>query len=225
MKTALHPDEKVIYFARQHWVVYFVGLIASMAVGFAGYAISGLLIGIPLGILTLFYFYLLRKNNIWVVTNKRFIDEWGVFVVNTKETPLDKINNVGYQKTPIGMILGFGNVSIQSAAEAGVTYAKWVPKPEMLVSIIQQTQAKSGKPDEEDLIECPYCKEKIKKGAVLCRFCGSRLDKPQQVIKKTETQKDEAVKESAVEDIKEEEVINEEENLYRRKANLWRPGR
>jgi len=128
VKTALHPDEKVIYLARQHWVVYFVGLIASMAVGFAGYALSGLLVGIPLGILTLFYFYLLRKNNIWVVTNKRFIDEWGVFVVNTKETPLDKINNVGYQKTPIGMILGFGNVSIQSAAEAGVTYAKYVPQ-------------------------------------------------------------------------------------------------
>lgn len=230
MKTALQPDERIIYFARQHWVIYCMAVVAAVAVAVAGYAFGGIVVALITGWLTLFYFYLLRRNNIWVVTNKRFIDENGVFVVTTKETPLDKINNAGYKKTPIGMILGFGNVSIQSAAEAGVTVAKWVPRPERLVEAIQTAQAMSGRVDEEEVIECPFCRERIKKGAVLCRFCGSRLveqERPVETAKPVTSELQHAEKEETVlnEEKQSETVLNEKNNPYRRKADLWRPGK
>lgn len=220
MKTALQPDERIIYFARQHWVIYCMAVVAAVAVAVAGYAFGGIVVALITGWLTLFYFYLLRRNNIWVVTNKRFIDENGVFVVTTKETPLDKINNAGYKKTPIGMILGFGTVSIQSAAEAGITVARLVPHPEKLVDILQHAQTIAEKDRERNLMECPFCKEKIKKDAILCRFCGSRLVEQERPV---ETAKPVTSELQHTEE--KETVLNEENNPYRRKASLWRPGK
>jgi uncharacterized membrane protein YdbT with pleckstrin-like domain len=81
-----------------------------------------------------------RNNNIWAVTNLRIIDEFGVFTLNSKESPLDKINNVTYNQTILGRIFGFGNVQIQTAAEIGSTTYYMVEKPKKLKDTITLMQ-------------------------------------------------------------------------------------
>jgi uncharacterized membrane protein YdbT with pleckstrin-like domain len=81
-----------------------------------------------------------RNNNIWVVTDSRVIDEYGVFSNNSKESPLDKINNVSYGQTFWGKIFGYGNVQIQTAAEIGSTTYFAVEKPKKLKDTITLMQ-------------------------------------------------------------------------------------
>jgi uncharacterized membrane protein YdbT with pleckstrin-like domain len=74
------------------------------------------------------------------VTNLRVIDEFGVFTNNTKESPLDKINNVSYRQTFWGKLFGYGNVQIQTAAEIGSTTYFNVQNPKELKDTITNMQ-------------------------------------------------------------------------------------
>jgi uncharacterized membrane protein YdbT with pleckstrin-like domain len=74
------------------------------------------------------------------VTNLRVIDEFGVFTNNTKESPLDKINNVSYRQTFWGKLFGYGNVQIQTAAEIGSTTYFSVQDPKELKDTITNMQ-------------------------------------------------------------------------------------
>ena len=73
--------------------------------------------------------YLNWSHNLWAVTNLRVIDETGFFTRYSKESPLDKINNVEYDQSVWGRILGFGNVDIQTAAEMGETLYDLIHHP------------------------------------------------------------------------------------------------
>jgi uncharacterized membrane protein YdbT with pleckstrin-like domain len=81
-----------------------------------------------------------RNNNLWIVTNLRVIDEYGVFSNNAKESPLEKINNVSYLQSFLGRIFGYGNVQIQTAAEIGSTTYFSVENPKELKDTITQMQ-------------------------------------------------------------------------------------
>ena len=81
-----------------------------------------------------------RKNNLWAVTNLRVIDEYGVFSLNSKESPLDKINNVSYNQSIWGRMFGYGNVQIQTAAEIGSTTYQMVERPKELKDTITRMQ-------------------------------------------------------------------------------------
>lgn len=141
MKTKLKSNEKVVLLTQQHWVVlvlpvlfFLLGLIIGILIGTYGYLI-------PMALLIYFvYRFYLRKNNLWAVTNLRIIDEYGVFSRNSKESPLDKINNISYQQSLPGRIFGFGNVQIQTAAETGTTTYEFVQSPKKLKDTITQMQ-------------------------------------------------------------------------------------
>lgn len=141
MRTELKKEEKVVLITRPHWFT----IIIPLLVGFAGIAIGiilmgyGLLIGI-IPIVYAAYRILERHNNLWAVTNMRVIDEQGVFSNNTKESPLDKINNVAYSQSFFGKIFGYGNVDIQTAAEIGETTYNNVESPGKLKDAITTMQ-------------------------------------------------------------------------------------
>lgn len=141
MKTDLKSNEKVVLLTQQHWFV----LVLPVFLFLSG-SVIGILIGtygylIPVASLIYFvYRFYLRKNNLWAVTNLRIIDEYGVFSHNSKESPLDKINNVSYQQSLTGRIFGFGNVQIQTAAEMGATTYEFVQRPKKLKDTITQMQ-------------------------------------------------------------------------------------
>src|SRR5665647_1869486 len=141
MKTQLKKDEKVILVTKPHWftmVLPFLILLIGAIIGFA-VGTYGLLLVLVV-ICYFIYKIVQRNNNLWAVTNLRVIDEYGVFSNNTKESPLDKINNVTYSQSFWGKIFGFGNVQIQTAAEIGSTTYSTVQNPEELKDTISHMQ-------------------------------------------------------------------------------------
>lgn len=141
MKTELKKEEKVVLEIKLHWLTLFVpflimliGSIMAIVIGSYGFLVVILFIG--------YFIYKInqRNNNLWAVTNLRVIDEYGVFSNNTKESPLEKINNISYSQSFLGKIFGYGNVQIQTAAEIGSTTYFMVEKPRELKDTITQMQ-------------------------------------------------------------------------------------
>ncbi len=147
MRTPLQPNEKILLRTHTNWTVLVVPtLIAIIALTF------GIWLGNALGIIwsaviilpALGYFgwkYLEWKHNIWVITNFRVIDEFGIININTRESPLDKINNVSYSQSIWGRLFGFGNVEIQTAATTGETIYYNVDSPKTLKDTITHAQS------------------------------------------------------------------------------------
>lgn len=146
MKTQLKKNEKVNLTIRKHWLVLLtpilwtlIFLITFLIDSTSVYG-NFFLILAGLTVVWLIYRVLDRITNLWVVTNLRIIDEHGVFSNNSKETPLDKINNISYRQSLLGRMFNYGNVQIQSAAESGSTIHKMVERPKVLKDTITQYQ-------------------------------------------------------------------------------------
>lgn len=141
MRTELKKDENVVLVIRPHWLIIVwpatetvIGIMLGIYLGGYGYLI-------PLALICYLLFKIIqRNNNLWAVTNLRIIDEDGVFSINSKESPLDKINNVTYNQSVWGRIFDYGNVQIQTAAEIGATTYYMVEKPKKLKDTITTMQ-------------------------------------------------------------------------------------
>ena len=141
MKTKLKKNESVVLVIRPHWLILVLPVTLTIAAIAAGVWIGSY--GLLLPLIPLFYLAYTaaqRNNNIWVVTNLRVIDEFGFLSQNSKESPLDKINNVTYKQTIWGRIFGYGDVQIQTAAEIGSTVYHRVERPKELKDTITRMQ-------------------------------------------------------------------------------------
>jgi uncharacterized membrane protein YdbT with pleckstrin-like domain len=141
MKTQLKKSEKIILVTKPHWLTLAIPFIIMLTGSIIGFVIGsyGMLLALVL-VCYFIYKIIQRNNNIWVVTDSRVIDEYGVFSNNTKESPLDKINNVSYGQSFWGKIFGYGDVQIQTAAEIGTTTYFAVEKPRKLKDTITLMQ-------------------------------------------------------------------------------------
>ena len=148
MRTVLKTDEKKLIIIRQHWIklalpflVWLLLAIVFIAIGWPSFSTA--LIILLIAALYPLYEYINWKNNLWCVTNMRVVDESGFFSRNSKESPLDKINNVEYHQSLWGRILGFGDVDIQTAAELGETTYNLIHHPKLLKDTITAAQIES----------------------------------------------------------------------------------
>jgi len=141
MKTKLKKDEKVIIETKPHWFTLVGPFITTLIALIIGIAIGGYWILITVVFIGYFiYKVIARNNNLWAVTNLRVIDEFGVLSNNSKESQLEKINNVSYSQSFFGKMFGYGDVQIQTAAEIGsMTYLS-VENPKELKDTITHMQ-------------------------------------------------------------------------------------
>ncbi|MCX6268065.1 MAG: PH domain-containing protein [Bacteroidetes bacterium] len=141
MRTKLKNEETVVLVIRPHWFTLVWPSLFAVAGIIAGVWIGGYGYIIPLVILLYLWYAIVQRNcNLWAVTTLRVIDESGVFSYNSKESPLDKINNVPYEQSLWGRMFGYGNVQIQTAAEIGSTVYYLVEKPKELKDTITRMQ-------------------------------------------------------------------------------------
>lgn len=147
----------------------------------------------------LIYFVLRRSTTRYILTNQRVILEYGILNKTSKESPLDKINNVSHHQTLIGRIFNYGNVQLQTASEMGATVFSFIPNPSQFKSEITNqvdlfkkqeienqaktmAQAMSSSVGQnvqqqiEDGKECPKCAETVKMAAKVCRFCNYEFE-------------------------------------------------
>ncbi len=185
MRSELKKGEKELLTVRPHWLVMvkpflitiFLLIITAIAYHYEQSGIIAavcLLATLPL-LINLLYQHFKRKSNVWIVTNQRVIDEWGVFSRNAKESPLNRIHNKSYTQSFIGRFFDYGDVQIQTAAGEGISEHKMITHPKLLIDTI--TEAKNNLSDlADDSQECPRCAEVIKLKAQVCRFCGHEFN-------------------------------------------------
>lgn len=150
MRTKLQGDEKLLMVAHQHWLVL-AGPALLLAAGLVtaiiwfhtlrwwGVGVAALLA------VHLIWRILVRQYNLWVITDQRIIDEFGVLSCSSKESPLDKINNVGYHQSLLGRILGYGDVEIQTASEMGATVYDRLAHPGKVKDCITEARGQANR--------------------------------------------------------------------------------
>ncbi|HEX9902538.1 MAG TPA: PH domain-containing protein [Acidobacteriota bacterium] len=157
MRTQLRPNEQKLLETRTHWMTVtkpFLLLLLAAALfilcqffihiqgdlgGIVRWASALFLAGAALYFL---YREIYRRRDIWVVTNLRIIDEKGIFTLFSKESPLEKINNLSYRQSLLGRMLNYGQVEIQTAAEDGATIYRMVTGPRLLKDTVAQCREK-----------------------------------------------------------------------------------
>jgi uncharacterized membrane protein YdbT with pleckstrin-like domain len=144
MRTELKKDEKKLLITRQHWIKLVLPFFAwiLLTVILFWWLGSTTTVWIIVGVTALYPLleYINWRHNLWCVTNLRVIDETGFITRYSKESPLDKINNVEYDQSIMGRIFGFGNVDIQTAAEMGETKYDLIHHPKLLKDTITAAQ-------------------------------------------------------------------------------------
>ena len=145
MRTELKTDEKKLIIIRQHWLKLVLPFFAWLLLATVLLILQWFSASINLTIILVTAIYPLLeyvnwRHNLWCVTNMRVVDESGFFTRYSKESPLDKINNVEYDQSIWGRIFGFGNVDIQTAAELGETTYNLIHHPKLLKDTITLAQ-------------------------------------------------------------------------------------
>jgi len=146
MRTKLRDHERNLFETRTHWLsmwkpfLIFLAMAIFLYIAYfrmdPGGATPTLrkisLVFFVLGALFFAYREWYRRRDIWVVTNLRVIDERGIFTLFTKESPLEKINNLSYEQNIFGRLLNYGQIEIQTAAEDGATIYRLITNPKRL---------------------------------------------------------------------------------------------
>lgn len=152
VEQQLQPGEEVVY--RAHVTrISLVPWIAGLALVLVGAAVAwqyapeptiliaaGALAAI-LAILILWKLLVLRSYE-HVLTNRRMIQQTGIFQKRSMDAPLDKVNNVEHRQTLWGRILGYGDVEIDTASEHGCTRFADIARPmELKNAIVAASEA------------------------------------------------------------------------------------
>jgi uncharacterized membrane protein YdbT with pleckstrin-like domain len=144
MRTTLKKDEKILLITRQHWLKlvlpFFAWVLLTIILFWWLHGTTTVWIIVLVAALYPLIEYINWRHNLWCVTNLRVVDETGFFTRYSKESPLDKINNVEYDQSIWGRLLGFGNVDIQTAAEIGETKYEVIRHPKLLKDTITHAQ-------------------------------------------------------------------------------------
>ncbi|MDD4616806.1 MAG: PH domain-containing protein [Alphaproteobacteria bacterium] len=136
VKKMLLPDERLLYLATLHWVIFLPGLVLSVIAGLAGffsYHIAGFIasdamaptLGKALAGASMFFsiigFGLLiaamvrQSATELAITNRRLIAKYGFVARNTFEIMVNRVTGANFDQTVMGRILGYGTIIVHGA--------------------------------------------------------------------------------------------------------------
>ncbi len=155
----LIPGENVVLCTRQHLAVLgkaFLLSICSVAllawIAYISNRYTVLLVSaLPLSYLL--WKVVLRLRRIYVITDRRVIQQQGILAISSVDVSLDMINNVYHEQDLVGRLMGYGNVRLETASEQGAFLFESVPKPRHFKNtVLQQRELyRSYSSDKRDL--------------------------------------------------------------------------
>jgi uncharacterized membrane protein YdbT with pleckstrin-like domain len=113
-ESDLRDGERIICVVRHHGLFLFLPILLSLVV-----------IGIP----WLIYRLMVMKTDIWVITDRRLVDQTGIVSRTVKESPFEKINDASYTQGILGRIFDYGDLRVQTASTEGLLEIKMVKSP------------------------------------------------------------------------------------------------
>jgi membrane protein YdbS with pleckstrin-like domain len=144
---SLAPGETVLYRARYHWVFYRSGLVVLFLAALLGAAslyatrtAPGAGVAQPVGYLALGFAGLAAmllaarsiraRNDEFVVTDRRVLRSVGLLSKEHEQAPIEKIQDITVTQGLIGRLLGYGDVSLETASERGTLVFPMIAEPE-----------------------------------------------------------------------------------------------
>ena len=144
---SLAPGETVLYRARYHWVFYRSGLVVLFLAALLGAAslystrtAPGSGVAQPVGYLALAFAVLAAmllaarairaRNDQFVVTDRRVLRSVGLLSKEHEQAPIEKIQDITVTQGLVGRILGYGDVSLETASERGTLVFPMIAEPE-----------------------------------------------------------------------------------------------
>jgi membrane protein YdbS with pleckstrin-like domain len=160
----LEPGEFVTYHCRRHWIVFVrsISLATALAIAYvllvrwavtlASPSFELLLLVLPvlpLYTLAFLWRWFDWRNDYFAVSNRRLTQRERVAFLyeSRKEAPLDRVQNINSVQGLLGRLLGYGSLTIETAAEVGAMLFDRIPSPERMREAIwdQMTQTQAAR--------------------------------------------------------------------------------
>src|SRR5215471_13902521 len=147
MPNLLAGESMVLPPIKKHWIVLVKGTIwPTVAAIVVLVVMDGLFLNVDIGdarvILTLVVLAVMAAvgYGTWLnwqaatltVTDQRVILELGIVIRTTKVIPLDRVQDVSTRQTPVGQLLDYGSVEIDTAGAIANELFEYAAHPEML---------------------------------------------------------------------------------------------
>lgn len=149
----LAPGETILYRARYHWIFYgraIAVLLASIAFSGAAIVLAGrgsaheivgaaryaALAAFALALVLFVARGIRARTDEFVVTDRRILHKIGVFAHETRQCPLERIQDVTVDQSFWGRLLGYGDLAIETASERGQIVFPTIEHPETLRTAI-----------------------------------------------------------------------------------------
>ncbi len=168
----LIPGETVILCTHRHFLTLAgaisVSVVALAVLFWIAYALGQYqflwLLILPL--IYLLWRVLLRACKLYIITNLRVVRHEGVLAVSSLDASLDKINNVFYEQSIAGRILGYGNVGLETASEKGTIIFHLIPDPQGFKNcVLKQREryrpSQAGETGQPDSLSVPKLLEEL----------------------------------------------------------------
>jgi uncharacterized membrane protein YdbT with pleckstrin-like domain len=160
-RNLLADHEKIVLDLRPHWIEVLPSALwsfALLAVLFLGYAavdavmetnpepakaVVGGAVLIAWIVLALTPF-LRWRFTMFVLTTDRLITRHGIIAKNSKEIPLERINDVAFSQSIAERLVGAGDLLVESAGERGQTRIENIRKPDQVQLMIYKEIEKNS---------------------------------------------------------------------------------
>lgn len=142
-------NEKVIIATHRHWAMLWEPILTTAAAFFLGLAILVAVdpvvrddmgwVWLPFAVLgaRLVYKWLEWRAKWFVMTDRRLMLLDGFIVHRVAMMPSEKVTDLGYERSPLGQVLGYGTFVLETAGQdQALDRVDWVPRPDARYRLI-----------------------------------------------------------------------------------------